>query len=66
MSGNVHQLFSSGADLDAAWERYRRLAKAMEDNPRLRLERDHVDRTLAAFAEYQRLFNLQLGAEAKA
>lgn len=65
MSGRVHQLFAGQSDRDAAWDRYTRLANAMEADPRLRLDRNYVDRTLAAFAEYQRLFNLQLEREAK-
>jgi hypothetical protein len=40
-------------------------AGSLEEDPRLRTDRDHVDRMLAAFAEYQRLFNLQLEREAK-
>lgn len=65
MSAQVHQLFASASDRDAAWERYASLAKAMQDDPRQRLNREHVDRTLAAFAEYQRLFLQCLEQEAR-
>lgn len=60
MSGQIHQLFAGEADLDAAWARYSDLAKQMEADPGLKLDRVHVDRTLAAFAEYKRLFDLSL------
>lgn len=65
MSAQVHQLFTSAADRDAAWERYAGLAKAMHEDPLLRRNREHVNRTLAAFAEYQRLFLLCLEQEAR-
>lgn len=60
MNGNVHQLFADDADLDAAWSRYVAIVGELEHEPALRTNRDHIDRQLAAFAEYRRLFELQL------
>lgn len=60
MSGQVHQLFAGDADRDAAWNRYVKLVQDLEDRPELRTNRDHIDRMLGAFAEYRRLFDLQL------
>lgn len=63
MSGAVHQLFSTEADLSAAWERYAAKARAIEANPRLKADRASIDELLAAFSEYRRLFDLKLERE---
>jgi hypothetical protein len=64
-AGNIHQLFTDASALDAAWKRYADLVKETEAKPELRGNRDHVDRMLSAFAEYQRLYNLRESQEAR-
>lgn len=60
MSGQVHQLRSTEADLLAAWERYAALAREYAANPKRVADRGFFDRMLAAELEYKRLFNLSL------
>ena len=60
MSARVHQLFATDADLLAAWNRYAGKARAVAEDPRLLADRCHMDAMLTAFAEYRRLFDMQL------
>lgn len=60
MSGQIHQLFVTDADLLAAWDRYAQEAREIAANPALLADRAAMDRMLAAEAEYKRLFNLSL------
>lgn len=42
--------------LSDAWERYRELVLAMDDDPALKLDRAHINAMLAAHREYALLF----------
>lgn len=42
--------------IDQAWEEYAILMRAMNDNPALRLDRQHVENALRAYARFRDLF----------
>lgn len=43
--------------VDRAWDRYTALQAMAQTNPRLLMDRQHVEQTLRAFKEFQALFD---------
>jgi hypothetical protein len=44
------------SDTDQAWERYRALAQATLDNPRLSVDRQHSQATIRAWERFRRAY----------
>jgi len=55
MSANVATLPTAAA-IDVAWERYAALARAVTENPRLLLDREHAQAMAVAHDEWRTLF----------
>jgi hypothetical protein len=51
---SLHGKMASNAD--AAWERYRLLAQAALDNPRLTVDRNHCEQMLRAWDRFRRAY----------
>ena len=59
MSAQVHQLFATAADVDAAWNRYAALAKRLPGEPELLSDRSFMEDMARAEREWKRLFMAQ-------
>lgn len=46
----------SPSPADLAWEEYAALIRAMDENPALRLDRQHVQASLRAYARFRDIF----------
>lgn len=55
MSGAVAFL-PNQQSVDAAWEQYQRLVQAALENPRLNLDREHVEARILAHKRFQDAF----------
>lgn len=62
MSAQIHQLFASEADVDAAWERYASEAKRLVDDPKLIIDRPFRENLARLEREWKRLFMAQEAA----
>lgn len=65
MTGQVHQLFATEADRDAAWERFAALGRELQESPALIRDRPFMERLWTAEREAKRLFNVHLEQEAR-
>lgn len=65
MTGAVHQLFTSEADRDAAWERFSALGRELQAKPELISDRPFMERLWTAEREAKRLFNAHIEQEAQ-
>ena len=63
MSAQIHQLFATRADVDAAWARYAEEAKKLADDPKLLIDRPFRENLARLEKEWQRLFMAQEAAE---